>query len=204
MKAHPDATRCIIQNIPAPIDWNAVPVLAIDCINWTPDFGIRAKAQLCHDGENLYVRMRAVETDVRAENTAPLSPVYEDSCLEFFFMRAGGKNYFNFEINPNGRLCIQYGPSRNDRTYLVRSDDMAYFDIHAERTSDGWEARYRIPLAFLRTFDPAFEYRGALRANFYKCGDKTVHPHFLSWAPVHSETPDFHRPADFGTLWFSD
>ena len=34
---------------------------------------------------------------IRAENTAPLSPVYEDSCLEFFFMRAGGKNYFNFE-----------------------------------------------------------------------------------------------------------
>ncbi len=191
-----------IKKIPSPVNWDTVPVLPIDRVCWTPDCGIRAQAQLCYDGEHLYVRMTAQEADIRAENTAPLSPVYEDSCLEFFFMRENGTHYFNFEINPNGRLCIQYGPTRSDRTYLARSDDMAYFDIHAARTADGWSVSYRIPLAFLRTFDPTFAFKGTLRANFYKCGDKTAHPHFLAWAPVHSAAPDFHRPADFGIVEF--
>ena len=39
-----------------------------------------------------------------------------------------------------------------------------------------------------------------LRANFYKCGDKTAHPHFLSWNPVGTPSPDFHRPDFFGEL----
>ena len=41
-----------------------------------------------------------------------------------------------------------------------------------------------------------------MRANFYKCGDKTLQPHFLSWSPIHSEKPDFHRPEDFGIINF--
>ena len=40
----------------------------------------------------------------------------------------------------------------------------------------------------------------SLRANFYKCGDKTAHPHYLSWSPIHTEKPDFHRPEFFGEL----
>ena len=40
----------------------------------------------------------------------------------------------------------------------------------------------------------------SVRANFYKCGDKTAHPHFLSWNPVVSSKPDFHRPECFGEL----
>jgi hypothetical protein len=39
-----------------------------------------------------------------------------------------------------------------------------------------------------------------IRANFYKCGDLTAHPHFLSWNPIDLPKPDFHRPEFFGTL----
>ena len=37
-------------------------------------------------------------------------------------------------------------------------------------------------------------------ANLYKCGDKTAHPHFLSWAPIQEVEPAFHRPQFFGTF----
>jgi hypothetical protein len=40
------------------------------------------------------------------------------------------------------------------------------------------------------------------RANFYKCGDKTSHPHWLTWNPVDKPRPDFHLPQYFGTLVF--
>jgi len=39
-------------------------------------------------------------------------------------------------------------------------------------------------------------------ANFYKCGDDTSKRHYLSWNPVKTPNPDFHRPEYFGTLNF--
>jgi hypothetical protein len=41
-----------------------------------------------------------------------------------------------------------------------------------------------------------------LRGNCYKCGDLTEQEHYLSWNPVTSEHPCFHRPQDFGRLVF--
>jgi hypothetical protein len=40
------------------------------------------------------------------------------------------------------------------------------------------------------------------RGNFYKCGDKLPVPHYLSWAPIATPRPDFHRPEYFDTLMF--
>jgi len=39
-----------------------------------------------------------------------------------------------------------------------------------------------------------------IRANFYKCGDKTPKPHFLSWNPIDLPRPDFHVPRFSGSL----
>lgn len=179
-----------------------IPELSVDNILWTPDFGIRAYARLCFDEEALYVSLRAAEAQIRAEYVAPLSPVHRDSCLEFFFMPEREDRYFNFEINPNGCLHIGYGHNRADRVILTRRDDREFFQIRSERVADGWSVSYRIPLSFLRLFYPDFIFSGSLRANVYKCGDDTIHPHFLSWNPVTSTQPDFHRPENFGSMEF--
>ena len=191
-----------IMKVASDFDWADIPALPIDRVLWTEDCGIRAQGQLCYDDENLHVHLSAAEKDIRAENTEPLSPVWEDSCLEFFFMLEGADNYFNFEINPNGCLCLQFGPEKTNRINIVRSDSSDYFDIHADRTADGWEVFYRIPLEFLRLFYPEYRFEGDLRANMYKCGDKTVHKHYLSWAPIDLETPNFHCTEFFGRMRF--
>ena len=183
-------------------DWTAVPQLEVSNILWTPDWGIRAFGQFCHDAEYLYVHLCAVERDIRAEYTAPLSPVCQDSCLEFFFMPEGEDRYLNFEVNPNGCLLAGFGRGRADRIFLHRGDLRELFGIRTARTPDGWEVFYRIPLSFLRLFWPGFAFAGALRANVYKCGDLTAREHYLAWNPVNSRTPDFHRPQDFGRMIF--
>lgn len=191
-----------IQEVDGIIDWENVPELAIDQVLWTPDVGIKATGQICYDTENMYIHLSTVEKDIRAENTEPMSPVYEDSCLEFFFMLPEEDNYFNFEVNPNGCLNIQFGPEKTDRVFLVREDGEEYFDIHTDRTADGWEVFYRVPLNFIRLFYPGYNWEGDILANVYKCGNKTIHKHYLSWAPVHSEKPNFHQPDDFGIMYF--
>ena len=192
-----------IRSMAGAPDWNDIPRLEISRILWLPDCGIRASGQFCHDSLYLYVRLCAVEKEIRAEYTAPLSPVCRDSCLEFFFMPEGEDRYFNFEINPNGCLYIGFGHGRADSTALYRNGMRELFDIRAERTADGWAVSYRIPLSFLRLFWPDFTFTGTLRANVYKCGDETAQAHYLSWNPVTSETPDFHRPEDFGEMRFA-
>lgn len=103
-----------IPRIDGAPDWSAVSVLAVDTILWEPDCGIRMTQQLCYDDKALYVRQQAWESAIRAEYSTPLSPVHEDSCMEFFFALDADERYFNFEINPNG--CIELGFGRTVKT----------------------------------------------------------------------------------------
>ncbi|MDR2968576.1 MAG: hypothetical protein LBV32_03105, partial [Tannerellaceae bacterium] len=43
-----------------------------------------------------------------------------------------------------------------------------------------------------------------IKGNFYKCADGTKYPHYLSWSPVGTEHPDFHRPEYFGEILLMD
>ena len=94
------------------------------------------------------------------------------------------------------------GRNRNDRERIVPENPEKLFSIRTARTAEGWETRYRIPAAFLRKYFPGFAFSGILKANVYKCGDKTVHPHYLAWNPVASAVPDYHRPECFGEMVF--
>lgn len=203
--AEPEKNAAVVYTvaeIKGQADWGKISEMPIDKVLWTDDYGIRAKGQLCYDEENLYVHLSAQEKDIRAENTEPLSPVFEDSCLEFFFKTAGSPNYFNCEINANGVLNMEYGPAKTDRISIVRSDSKEYFDIKTDRRADGWDAYYRIPLKLIRLFIPDFSFKGDIWANMYKCGNKTVNKHYLSWAPIDLPDPNFHCPEYFGKLHF--
>lgn len=146
--------------------------------------------------------MRAAEENIRAEYTLPLSPVSFDSCLEFFFQIEGEENYFNFEINPNGCMCIQYG--KEDRFDIVRENGKEYFDVTTNETEDGWEVFCRIPLRFIRLFHRDYAFDRDIRANMYKCGEHTVNRHYLAWMPINTARPDFHRPECFGKMTFEE
>ena len=192
----------IVKTSGAP-GWDAIEPLRADCVLWEPDCGVRMEQKLCYDDTALYVFQRAWESDIRAECSAPLSPVHEDCCMEFFFCPAAGNDrYFNFEWNPNAQLYLGFGPNRYDSVRLLVQDEQAQFAPRPARTADGWELTFRVPVSFVRRFVPDFALTPgtALRANCFKCGELTPQPHYYSWNPVTSETPDFHRPCDFGQM----
>ncbi len=191
-----------IHDIPL---WEKIPTLELSHILWLPDAGIRMTQQVCYDETALYVHQRAVENEIRAVHHDPQAAVCEDSCMEFFFCPdATSDRYFNFEWNLNGCLFLGIGKGRADRVRLVMPDAVQKFDFSASRTADGWELFYRIPLAFIQEYFPSCVLASGtvIRANCYKCGDETKQPHYLSWNPVTSEQPDFHRSCDFGEMVF--
>ena len=183
-------------------DWSKVPSVSLQNIGWLPDRGIKATAQLCHDGENLYVRMEAVEAKIRAELKDPLAQVCEDSCLEFFFAPDGEDfRYFNFEFNLLGKSYIGFGRERARRARQLPAN-MEQFAVRPYETENGWGVTYQIPGDYIRLYLPEFSFSGQAACNFYKCGDLTETPHYLSWAPMTCDQPDYHRRQDFGTLIF--
>ena len=62
-----------------------------------------------------------------------------------------------------------------------------------------WQLAFFIPTALLEKFvGPIGPLAGQeWRANLYKCGDRTSHPHWASWSPV--DALNFHLPHCFGT-----
>ena len=181
-------------------DWAKTELLEIDARLWTPPVDVAAWGQIARTAEGLLVRLTAREAHVRAVEDGPLGNPWEDSCLEFFFAPVpGDARYVNIEFNPNACVCVGLGDG-SFRTRLLPEQD--WLAPRTFATPDGWGVEYRVPYAFIRTlfngFDPAPG--DVIRANCYKCGDKTPRPHFLAWNPVTSEAPNFHRPQDFGEM----
>lgn len=183
-------------------DWSVVPAVELRHTGWLEPCPIEAKAQLCWDrAETLWVRLEAKEAPIRATLTGKLDPVCSDSCLEFFLAPwPEDARYFNFEFNPLGTLYLGYGAERSSRVRQIVKDPEGIFAPAPYLTEDGWGIVFRVPLSFLRVYDPAFSFGTELHANFYKCGDLTETPHYLAWSPLSCDTPDYHRRQDFGVL----
>jgi hypothetical protein len=169
-----------------------------------------------HDGSALYVRFDVKDHFVRSVQTAFQSPVCTDSCVEFFVQPKAGKGYFNLEINAGGTLLFTYveDPTRtpaglakctpmvDDACRQVEIISSLPRIVEPERTGlTEWTLRYRVPFTLFEPFIGEVDTAVTWRGNFYKCGDKTSHPHWLSWSPV--SALNFHLPQCFGILAFS-
>ncbi len=184
--------------------WDNIPTLDINLLYWTEATDVCAQAQIAYNDEALHVRLQAWEKDIRAVENGPLGSPCEDSCLEFFF-RPDPKDirYFNIECNPNGCLYLGFGDRLDNLVRLLPEQPPIIPEI--QHTKDGWMVTYTIPYRFIRQFFPDFcPVSGSyIRANCYKCGDLTPHPHFLLWNPVDPEKETFHLPEQFGLMHFA-
>ncbi len=179
--------------------------------NWVKAEGTHASFDIYHDGSRIHLHFFVDEKQVRAVNTGYHSPVWEDSCVEFFFSVKEDENrYYNFEFNAIGTILAAYGKDRHDRIPLPGELlDNVETDPSLGREPFGiiegrkrWDLQISIPKeSFL--FTPLDDLSGVDGyANFYKCGDKLDRPHYLSWSPVLTEQPDFHVPRYFRHLSF--
>ncbi len=179
----------------------------IACVNWPDDFPYAPKVsvELWHSGDCLHLRYKVQENAVRAVCGQDRENIWEDSCVEFFFMPEGSDKYYNVECNAVGKIYMACGKCRSDREFLPQEA----YDAVVRRSSLGeeafgikegpaeWEVSLDIPSRVfgLDSFD---DKKG--RGNFYNCG--LPEKHFLSWAPIATEKPDFHRPEFFRDIEF--
>ena len=198
--------------------WRHVPSLSID--NFRPessDHRPRTQVRLLADDHGLYGLLRVQDRFIRCVHTGFQAPVYKDSCVEFFVQPRLDRGYFNFEFNCGGALLASYitdptrtadgfkacrplAPEEGRRIWVWSSLPAVVEPEVTEKTT--WLLAFRIPLDLLARYaGPLRVDAGEIwRANFYKCGDATSHPHWAAWRPV--DALNFHAPHCFGQLRF--
>ncbi len=204
----------------------------IEILNWPALYSYKPHvcATLAYNDEYIFVKWHVEGTSLRAVHTEDLKKVSDDSCVEFFCQVDGDDHYFNFEFNCIGTMTASYRKGRAEDVRKLTPEELSqiiryssvgtepFEEIDGEHT---WQLCVAIPFSLLvqetkdkgqRTKDNSgntalepsnlrtFE---RLHANFYKCADQTSTKHYVSWMPIPTEKPDFHRPEFFGTLILS-
>lgn len=198
----------------------------IDCVNWPDQYPAqpRCVVHAAHTGKSLLLDYEVEGQSLRTTHLTDGSKVCEDSCVEFFVEPTGRLPYFNLEFNAIGTMHGAYRSERTASTRLTPSQMSTVkrypslprqpFDSSNTKSpqsaSDShtlscqqfdspenyhWNLAIDIPFSLLD-----IDYQGqpiAMRGNFYSCGDLTATPHYLSHSPIHTPTPDFHRPDTF-------
>lgn len=148
--------------------------------------------------------------DLRATALEDNGNSWEDSCCEFFVSDPEDGTYYNFELTCIGSLLASKRTSRTEKQDFTR-EQLSRVIRHSSLEHKRFDESGKIfcwTVAMLIPYDLAglegSRLPELLKANFYKCGDLTAHPHFLSWNPVKVKDPDFHRPDFFGELFLEN
>ena len=196
--------------------WGDVKAIEIkEYMGEKPKYLPRTQAKLLYDDKFVYVIFRVEDRYVRAVAQEYHGKVWEDSCVEFFFVTGSDMSpgYFNIEINCGGTMLFHHQTAIRENTLVVETADCDKVNIYhslpkiiepeiAEPTT--WIIEYRVPVDVLEKYAPvARPAPGVIwQANFYKTASRTSNPHWVTWSVVDYPTPKFHIPRFFGTLIF--
>ncbi len=186
----------------------------IACCNWPKEFPYapRVSFRMFHTGALLMLRFEVEERYTAARVTTDNGEVWTDSCVEFFIAPDRG-GYYNFETTCIGRMLLAYRISRNEGVEhasqtvidtVHRTPSLPAIPFEEQEGDNRWSMTLAIPATALFRHNLTDWSGVKAESNLFKCGDKLSHPHFLSWRPIRTEKPDFHRPEFFDSIEFEN
>lgn len=183
----------------------------IDMLNWADKFPYKPITyfNIGRSKESIFIKYLVNGTMLKAIYSADQEPVHEDSCVEFFCKMPDSESYINFEFNCIGTCKSARRTSRINQVYPLTTEELIQIKRYpalgrrAFKEMEGmfeWDLTVKIPMSIIG-IDPS-NLPEKLLGNFYKCADGTDSPHYVTWNPIKSVEPDFHRPEFFGELYF--
>lgn len=183
----------------------------IEILNWANEYAYKPITyfNIARSNDSLFIKFSVYGSMLRAIYSNDQDPVYEDSCVDFFCMPVDAERYTNFEFNCIGTCKASSRKGRNEDLVpfspekmmtIKRFPSMGRRAFNEMEGMFEWELTVKIPF-ILMDIDPD-HLPEKLLGNFYKCADGTDSPHYVTWSPVKTEKPDFHRPEFFGELYF--
>jgi hypothetical protein len=180
----------------------------IEMINWD-EFPYLPDVQFvaAYNEDHFFLKYYISEEHAKAVTNYNNGPVWEDSCCEFF-CAFDDSGYYNLETNCIGAQLLGWHGKDGSKeqagdsimAHLQKSSTLGN-KVPFSANNIQWQLTLVVPVSVF------FKHKGLkltegmkFKANFYKCGDKTNIPHFVSWNPIQWPEPNFHRPEFFGMV----
>lgn len=181
----------------------------IEIINWKSQYPYKPITyfNIAYNNEGVFIRYDVQGSMLKAEFYNDHDPVHKDSCVEFFCKLPQSDTYTNFEFNCIGTCQASTRKSRTLDVVPFDNASMLRIKRHSSLNPKPFmelKGHFEWSLTVFIPFDliglELGVHQPKLMGNFYKCADETESMHFLSWSPIGTEQPDFHRPEFFGEL----
>lgn len=185
----------------------------LDFCDWPEEFPYKpdVKFRMCHCGDALTIDFSVSEDCCAATTDKDNGEVWNDSCVEFFFRMPGDAGYYNIETNCIGTVLMAHRLGKDKEvkmappqvlSTILRKPSLGREPFAEKKTPTQWSLRLVIPASAFFMHEVKDFSQLEATCNVYKCGDLLSMPHFLSWEPVETPAPDFHRPEFFGNVKF--
>lgn len=202
--------HCDISEAAAILDSEGISDV-VESVNWFNEFPYKpiTFVNIARSQKSVFIRFYVHGIMLKAIYSEDQSPVCEDSCVEFFCKVPENDYYTNFEFNCIGTCAASQRKDRKTDVVRFNPEQMktikrfSSIGNRAFNEMEGmfeWELTVEIPFELIGINNDKLPEK--LLANFYKCAGKTDSPHYVSWNPVKTEKPDFHRPEFFGEVIF--
>ncbi len=195
--------------------WKDAELLPINLVHSkSSDHHPVVNARLLYDNAGIYIRFEVQDQYVLARHKNYQDPVCTDSCVEFFIHPQGRKDYYNFEMNAVGTLLLYnisdatrtptgfvgYAPVPREKVQGMAIATSLHGVIDPEIAEPvNWSLAAFIPFSIFEL--DANPVSGEVwRANLFKCGDNSSHPHWISAYPL--TDLNFHLPECFKEVVF--
>lgn len=162
------------------------------------------------DDEYLYVFFRCEDEHIAAHFYQRNSAPYRDDCVEVFIAPNQDHPlwYANNEFNCLGTWLI--GKHKGDSNEYVIRDKVLLGRSHAgtinaeDDTDEYWTLEIGIPFESLSDYETDLPPNPGdiWGINFNRCGGD-INEQFSQWTASQTDSPNFHRPQDFGRIVFS-
>ncbi|MBP1640580.1 MAG: hypothetical protein H6Q17_2163 [Bacteroidetes bacterium] len=183
---------------------------SIESVNWPLRYPYKPLTSfyIARSEDAIFIKYAVNGNVLCAVYSKDQDPVWKDSCVEFFCKRADQEGYMNFEFNCIGACYSAKHVTRQESTkrtpeelnQILRFPSIGTKAFQEMEGNFEWELTVAIPFALLGI--DSHHLPEKILGNFYKCADDTAFQHYLSWNPILTPNPDFHRPEFFGELRF--
>lgn len=197
-------------------DWAAAPAFSPFVFKWYESGDKeQTEVKMLWDDTFLYVAYKCDDKWIWADHYDTNSDTYQDDCVEMFWdpspADTSKRKYNMFEINCLGNLLSVYvgsGVDIKQRVSRIMVPHIAQAINGTVNKDDDTDTGWIIEMAVCFS-DYKEIYSGQTpkdgdmwRVGLNRCGGKT-NEQFSQWSPSQTDKPNYHRPEDFGKIFFS-
>lgn len=207
-----DDAQIDAADIPQIFKTEGIEYNTVSTLNWPEKYPYLPAVSfaVAHNGKNLLIHYRVTEKRTLGTMVNDLDPVYQESCCEFFCMNEGDSLYYNIESNCLGSILMQCGSGRDNRIVssvgnlqgVDRWASLGRESIGLMAQETHWVLALVVPVAAFWRHDYATLSGKTFLANVYNCLGSGDDRQYVTWNPIDTPNPDFHRPECFRRLYF--